>query len=73
MSRSIVLAFGLGALAACSPHADEPAAEASANAQARRKTVLDEQMKALQKAKDVQRTLDEAAKVQEKAIDENGG
>ena len=71
MSRSIVLAFCLGALTACSPHADEP--DASANAQAKRKTVLDEQMKALQKAKDVQRTVDEAAKAQEKAIDENGG
>jgi hypothetical protein len=71
MSRSIALAFCLGALAACSPHVDEPAADTSA--QAKPKTVLDEQMKALQKAKDVQRTLDEAAKAQQKAIDESGG
>ncbi|MFC4819822.1 hypothetical protein [Dokdonella ginsengisoli] len=73
MSRPIVLAFCLGALAACSARTDEQAAKASENAQAKPKTVLDEQMKALEKAKAVQRTVDEAAKAQEKAIDENGG
>jgi hypothetical protein len=73
MSRPIVLAICLGALAACSARTGEQAAEASESAQAKQKTVLDEQMKALEKAKAVQRTLDEAAKAQEKAIDENGG
>lgn len=73
MSRPIVLAFCLCSLAACSTHADEQAAKAPESPHGKQKTVLDEQMKALEKAKAVQRTLDEAAKAQEKAIDESGG
>lgn len=73
MSRPIILALCVCALSACSKHADEQAAKTSEAAQEKRNTVLDEQMKALEKAKAVQQTVDDAAKAQQKAIDENGG
>lgn len=73
MPRSIVLAVCICALAGCSGRqADEPAAQAAA-AQAKPKTVLDDPLKALEKAKAVQHTVDEAAKAQQKAIDDAGG
>lgn len=70
--RSIALVLCLYALAACSEHGDGAAKTADAAAR-ERKTVLDEQMKALEKAKAVQRTVDEAAEAQRKAIDDAGG
>ena len=37
------------------------------------KTVFDDQLKALQKAKDVQKTVDEEKKKQDKQLEDNGG
>ena len=37
------------------------------------KTVFDDQLKALQKAKDVQKTVDDAEKKSDKQLDDNGG
>lgn len=60
-------------LGACSSHsADEAAAQKQAAAP-KQKTVFDDQLKALEKAKAVQKTVDDAAKAQEKAIDDAGG
>jgi len=67
----VLLALALGA---CSKRAAEPeAAQAPPPAQTPQKTVFDTQLKALQKAKDVQKTVDDAAKATDKAIDDNGG
>lgn len=71
MLRSLVLAIGFCALMACSSHTPEETA--AKPAQAKQKTVLDDQLKALEKAKAVQQTVDDAAKAQQNAIDENGG
>ncbi|MGB0133130.1 hypothetical protein [Dokdonella sp.] len=64
-------------LPACSSPAqqdNEPVADESADASAtqKKKTVFDEQLKALDKAKAVQATLDEAKAARDKAIDEGG-
>jgi hypothetical protein len=58
------------ALAACSKakQPDPPPPPAPAQ-----KTVFDDQLKALQKAKDVQKTVDDAKKKQDKQLDDNGG
>lgn len=72
MLRTIALAVCVCALTGCSGrHADEQAAQPAA--QAKPKTVLDEQLKALEKAKAVQQTVDEAAKAQQNALDDAGG
>lgn len=72
MLRSIAFAVCVCALAGCSSRkADEPAAQPAAPA--KQKTVLDDQLKALEKAKAVQQTVDEAAKAQQKAVDDAGG
>ena len=59
------------AVSACSSSDDaKPAAAATAPPQ---KTVLDPQLKALQKAKDVQKTIDADKQAADKAIDDSGG
>ena len=68
----IALAF---ALSACSSGAssDEDASKATAQAATPQKTFIDPQLKALQKAKDVQKTVDDQKKAADKAIDDQGG
>jgi hypothetical protein len=77
MLRVFILLVTMTALCACaSKSADDEAAEkAAAQAQAApaQKTFMDPQLKALQKAKDVQKTLDKDAKATDKAIDDSGG
>jgi uncharacterized lipoprotein YajG len=77
MLRALFILAAMTAIAACSSKsADEEAADkaaAQAQAAAAHKTVLDPQLRALQKAKDVQKTVDDAAKATDKAIDDNGG
>lgn len=74
MKASILLSLGLGLLSACAQRAaDEATPTPAAAAESPRKTVLDEQRKALEKAKAVQATIDDAAAAQRKAIDEAGG
>lgn len=59
------------ALAACSSGEDaKPEAATDAPPQ---KTVLDPQLKALQKAKDVQKTINADKQAADKAIDDSGG
>ena len=60
-------------IAACSSGANDEAAKPTAQAAPPQKTVLDPQLKALQKAKDVQKTVDDQAKATDKAIDDQGG
>ncbi|MGH8173447.1 MAG: hypothetical protein ACREPX_09875 [Rhodanobacteraceae bacterium] len=78
MMRLLVLATAAVALAACGGSASDDSAEAAkpvaqAPAKPAQKTVFDDQLKALQKAKDVQKTVDDAAKATDKAIDDSGG
>ena len=77
MLRVLLLLTGALALTACSSGAsndkaaaDKPAAQA---ASAPQKTVIDPQLKALQKAKDVQKTVDDQKQTTDKAIDDQGG
>jgi len=77
MTRVLLLLAGAAALAACSSgasneqaSADKPAAQ---TANAPQKTVIDPQLKALQKAKDVQKTVDDQQQAADKAIDDQGG
>ena len=60
------------ALSACSS-GGEDASKATAQAAPPQKTVLDPQLKALQKAKDVQKTIDADKQNTDKAIDDSGG
>ena len=69
--KSLLLTFACAvALAACSkakqpdPPPPPPPAE---------KTVFDTQLKALQKAKDVQKTVDDQNKKQQKQVEDSGG
>ena len=77
MLRTLLLLTGALALAACSSGAsnDQAAADTAAEqpASAPQKTVLDPQLKALQKAKDVQKTVDDQKQAADKAIDDQGG
>lgn len=74
MIRTGFMLAALLALAACSGGgADGDEAKTAAQATPAQKTVLDAQLKALQKAKDVQKTVDDQAKATDKAIDDNGG
>ena len=77
MLRVLLLLASACAIAGCtgSSNDDAQAAKPAAQAQAAPKqaTVLDPQLKAIQKAKDVQKTVDDAAKATDKAIDDNGG
>ena len=61
------------AVSACSSGASSDEGKPEAQASAPQKTVLDPQLKALQKAKDVQKTLDDDKKAADKAIDDSGG
>jgi len=61
------------AVSACSPDASSDEAKPAAQAAAPQKTFLDPQLKALQKAKDVQKTIDDDKKAADKAIDDGGG
>lgn len=75
MSRSIALVLCAVVLGACSgrPSADGGADPAAGPVSTKPKTVLDDQLKALEKAKAVQQTVDDAAEAQRKAIDDAGG
>ncbi len=73
MARPLALVPLVVALAACSGGSADADRHTAAPPDAKRKTALDDQLKALQKAKDVQKTVDDAAKAREKAIDEGGG
>ena len=73
-----LIAAGVLALAACSSHkaADADAAKAAATAQpppARQKTVFDDQLKALDKAKAVEKQLQKDKEKQDAEIDAQGG
>ena len=77
MLRALLLLTAAATLAACSPGpSNDEAATAKPAAQAAtapQKTVLDPQLKALQKAKDVQNVVDDQKKKQDKALEDNGG
>jgi hypothetical protein len=77
MLRLLFLLASACAVAGCSGSSNDDANAAKPAAQAQaapaQKTVLDPQLKALQKAKDVQKTVDDQAKATEKAIDDGGG
>jgi hypothetical protein len=67
--KSLLLPFACAlALTACSkakqPDPPPPPAQ---------KTVFDDQLKALQKAKDVQKTVDDQNKKQDKKLEDSGG
>lgn len=71
MHRSVPILLCLLLLAACgSRPADEHAAKAPPPAQ---KTVLDDQLKALQKAKGVEKQLQDEKDKTDQAIDDQGG
>ena len=72
MLRPTLAIAAILALSACSSGGDD-AAKATAQAAPPQKTVLDPQLKALQKAKDVQKTVDDQQKAADKAIDDQGG
>jgi len=77
MTRLLFLVASVLALAACAGGGSNDAQAGKATAQAHaapaQKTVLDDQLKALQKAKDVQKAVDDQNKAAEKAIDDQGG
>ena len=77
MLRALLLLTAAATLAACSPGpSNDEAATAKPAAQAAtapQKTVLDPQLQALQKAKDVQKTVDDQKQATDKAIDDQGG
>ena len=74
MLRVLFLVASAAALAACAGSADDTAKNAqAAQPTAAQKTIIDPQLKALQKAKDVQKTVDDQDKATDKAIDDAGG
>jgi hypothetical protein len=75
MLRALVVLASACAIAGCTQSSNDDAAKPAAQAQAppAQKTFLDPQLKAIQKAKDVQKTVDDAAKATDKAVDDNGG
>jgi predicted small lipoprotein YifL len=73
MIRPILLVSSLLILAACG---DKPAAEAPPAVQqaaARQKTVFDDQLKALEKAKAVEKEMQEAQEKRDQAMKDQGG
>lgn len=71
MSRTIAICAALCVLAACSPAGQEqPQADA---APAPRATVVDDQLKALEKAKAVGQQLEEEKARTDQAIEDQGG
>jgi hypothetical protein len=80
MFRSILIVVSLLALAACSSHNAADAGSDTAKkvsaappAPVRQKTVFDDQLKALDKAKAVEKQLQEDKAKQDKAIEDQGG
>jgi hypothetical protein len=72
MIRPILLATSLSLLAACG---DKPAADAAPAVQpaaARQKTVFDDQLKALEKAKAVEKQLQDDKAKRDKAMEDQG-
>jgi hypothetical protein len=71
MKSALLLTFVAAcALSACSTDAPPPPQAAIQPAQ---KTVIDTQLKALQKAKDVQNVVDDQKKKTDKALEDQGG
>jgi hypothetical protein len=66
----VALALALGACSRSKAPADDAAAAAPQPAQ---KTVFDTQLKALQKAKDVQKTVDQQKADMDKKLQDEGG
>ena len=74
MLRALLVLASACAIAGCTQSSNDDAKPAAqAQAAPAQKTVLDPQLKAIQKAKDVQKTVDDAAKATDKAVDDNGG
>jgi hypothetical protein len=75
MMRLVFLAAVAMAIAGCggSGSSEEAKAEKPVAQTPAQKTVLDDQLKALQKAKDMQKTVDDQAKANDKAIEDGGG
>ena len=79
-TQATLICMSVFVLGACSSHkaadADGEAAKAAATVQpatARQKTVFDDQLKALDKAKAVEKQLQEDKAKQDKAIEDQGG
>ena len=68
----VTIGFAL-ALAACSSSKAPAEADAPPPPQPARKTVFDTQFKALQKAKDVQKTVDQQKADMDKKLEDTGG
>lgn len=73
MSRLPFLLACAALVAGCSSGASSDDAAKSTAAAVPQKTVLDPELQALQKAKDVQKTIDDGAKATDKAIDDQSG
>ena len=79
MLRTSLITASLLALAACSSHtstdaqADAAKAVPAQPAAAKQKTVIDDQLKALEKAKGVEKQLQDEKEAHDKAIEEQGG
>ena len=75
MNRTILLASALLALSACGgkPDAEAPKADATTPVAAKQKTVIDDQLKAMEKAKAVEQQLQDEKEKHDKDIDANGG
>ncbi|HKE48695.1 MAG TPA: hypothetical protein VKB52_11570 [Rhodanobacteraceae bacterium] len=74
MLRVLFLVASAAALAACAGSPDDAAKNTqAAQPTAAQKTVIDPQLKALQKAKDVQKTVDDQKQATDKAVDDAGG
>ena len=75
MNRTVLLASLALALCACGGKTDPapPKAESAAPAAAKQKTVLDDQLKALEKAKAVEQQLQDEKEQHDKDIEANGG
>jgi hypothetical protein len=72
MLRTTSLLFGLLLLAACNHKAAEPE-QAATPPPAKQKTVLDDQLKALEKAKGVEKQLQDEKEKADKALEDQGG
>lgn len=73
MKLVATVCFTALALAACSRGKAPAETEAPPPQQPAQKTVFDTQLKALQKAKDVQKTVDEQKAEMDKKLDDAGG
>lgn len=73
MKLIATVCFAALVLAACSRSKAPAEAEAPPPSQPAQKTVFDTQLKALQKAKDVQKTVDQQKAETDKKLDDAGG